>query len=71
MRSFIEEFDIEVKENNSNVSDEEDLDITESLLKSMPKDAGSDVLDLLDLEDIDSLDGDVDLDIGADDDDLF
>jgi len=51
--------------------DEEDLDITESLLKSMPKDAGGDVLDLLDLEDIDSLDGDVDLDIGADDDDLF
>ena len=52
---------------------EEDLDITENLLKSMPK-TDDDVLDLLDLDDIDSLDSldsDVDLDVKNDDDDLF
>ena len=52
---------------------EEDLDITENLLKSMPK-TDDDVLDLLDLDDIDSLDSldsDVDLDVKNDDDNLF
>ena len=52
---------------------EEDLDITENLLKSMPK-TDNDVLDLLDLDDIDSLDSldsDVDLDVKNDDDNLF
>ena len=55
--------------------DEEDLDITENLLKSMPKPGSDDdVLDLLDLDDIDSLDSlgsDVDLNVKNDDDDLF
>ena len=52
---------------------EEDLDITENLLKSMPK-TDDDVLDLLDLDDIDSLDSldsDVDLNVKNDDDNLF
>ena len=54
--------------------DEEDLDITENLLKSMPKGGSDDVLDLLDLDDIDNidnLDSGVDLDVDNDDDDLF
>ena len=49
------------------------MDITENLLKSMPK-TDDDVLDLLDLDDIDSLDSldsDVDLDVKNDDDNLF
>ncbi len=71
-----DELDILIDEMDDSLFDEddiddEDLDITESLLKAMPKDVGGDVLDLLDLEDIDAIDGDVDLDIETDNDDLF